>query len=46
MSDKKRSRFVVIEEEARLIEKRTPNDEDIREADAVFDLILKGRKKK
>lgn len=44
MSGKKKSRFVVVEDDARLIEKRGPTDEEIHEADAVFDRILKRRK--
>jgi hypothetical protein len=46
ISDKKKSRFILEEEEIRIIGEHKPTAEEIKEADEVFDKILKSRKPK
>ncbi len=46
ISERKKSRFVLDEEDIRIIGKHEPTLEDRKEADDVFDKILKNRRPK
>ena len=46
MTEKKKSRFILDEEDVVFIKPRKPTREDVNEADDVFDKILKKKRPK
>jgi hypothetical protein len=46
MGEKKKSRFIIDEGDIEITGSHSPTDRELKEADSIFDKILKGRKPK